>query len=354
MLEALAVALGVLLIAIALLDAFETIVLPRRVTRQLRLARLFFRSTWRPWAALAPRMPSASREAYLSFYGPLSLIFLIILWAALLIVGFGLINWGLGSAVTASGGEAGFGSDIYMSGTTFFTLGLGDISPHSTFSRVIAVVEAGAGLGFLALVITYLPVLYQAFSRRELNVSLLDARAGSPPSAGEFFRRLNASGGVENLNAFLQEWERWAAELLEIHLSYPVLALYRSQHERQSWLASLTFILDVSSLVVAGGLPGSQRAARLTFAMARHAAVDLSQVLAATPDPNVDRLPAGDFERLVAAGGDLLAGAHLEKLTELRRSYEPNVAALSRSVLMPLPSWLPDEGHDAWQSSPWE
>lgn len=203
MLEAAAVTLGVLLIAISLLDAFETVVLPRRVTRQLRLARLFFRSTWRPWAALAPRMPSASREAYLSFYGPLSLIFLIILWAALLIAGFGLINWGLGSAVTASGAEAGFGSDIYMSGTTFFTLGLGDVSPHSSFSRVIAVVEAGSGLGFLALVITYLPVLYQAFSRRELNVSLLDARAGSPPSAGEFFQRLNASGGAENLSPFL-------------------------------------------------------------------------------------------------------------------------------------------------------
>jgi Ion channel len=354
MLEAPAVALGVLLIAIALLDAFETIVLPRRVTRQLRLARLFFRSTWRPWAALTPRMPSGSREAYLSFYGPLSLIFLIIIWAALLIAGFGLINWGLGSAVTASGAQVGFGSDIYMSGTTFFTLGLGDVSPHSSFSRVIAVVEAGAGLGFLALVITYLPVLYQAFSRREVNVSLLDARAGSPPSAGEFFHRLSASGGGEDLNAFMQEWERWAAELLEIHLSYPVLALYRSQHERQSWLASLTFILDVSSLVVAGGMEGSQRAARLTFAMARHAAVDLSQVLAATPDPSVDRLPPADFIRLIAASGDLLADVRQEQLTELRRSYEPNVAALSRFVLMPLPSWLPAEAHDAWRSSPWE
>jgi hypothetical protein len=132
-----------------------------------------------------------------------------------------------------------------------------------------------------------------------------------------------------------------------------VLALYRSQHERQSWLASLTFILDVSALVVSGGMEGSQQAARLTFAMARHAAVDLSQVLAATPEPNIDRLPRADFTRLVAAGGDKLASVRVEQLTELRRSYEPNVAALSRSILMPLPSWLPADGHDAWQSSPW-
>ena len=110
-----------------------------------------------------------------------------------------------------------------------------------------------------------------------MNVSLLDARAGSPPSAGEFFRRLGRTDGVESLVALLQEWERWAAELLEVQLSYPLLMLYRSQHERQSWLAALTLMLDVSALVLAGGVQEAQRAARLTFAMARHAAVDLSQ-----------------------------------------------------------------------------
>jgi len=154
MLELTAAALGVVLIAIALLDAFETIVLPRRVRRQFRLTSLFFLNTWRPWAAFVPRVPSASRETYLSFYGPLFLILLIGVWAMLLITGFALVGWGLGSAVISSRGDAGFGNSLYLSGTTFFTLGLGDVRPDSTFSRVITVIEAGAGFGFLALLIT--------------------------------------------------------------------------------------------------------------------------------------------------------------------------------------------------------
>jgi hypothetical protein len=353
MLDALAAAVGMVLILVALLDAFETIVLPRRVTRPYRLARVFLRSTWRMWAGGVRAVPVASRETYLSFYGPLSLLLLITLWGALMVLGFGLVLWGLGSAVTSSGHEARFGSGVYMSGTTFFTLGLGDVRPDSTLSRLIVVIEAGSGFGFFALVITYLPVLYQAFSRREVNVSLLDARAGSPPSAGEFFRRLNDGGQLDRMPDFLREWERWAAELLEIHLSYPVLALYRSQHERQSWLASLTFILDVSSLVLAGALESAKRPARLTFAMARHAAVDLSQGLGAGPVYREDRLPPAEFARLIAAADPMLANVRRDELEVLRSKYEPNVVSLSRMLLMPLPSWLPAEGKDAWQSSPW-
>jgi hypothetical protein len=289
MLEAIATIGGVLLIFAALLDAFETIVLPRRVTRRARLARIFTLYSWQLWALVGRKISNSARETYLSFYGPLSLIVLISMWAALLIFGFGLVMWGVGSALTASGSEAGFGSDIYMSGTTFFTLGLGDVTPDSALSRVLTIVEGGFGFGFLALVITYLPVLYQAFSRREVNVSLLDARAGSPPSAGEFFRRLNDGEPLDRMPEFLREWERWASELLELNLSYPVLTFYRSQHERQSWLASMTFILDVSSLVLAGAVPGHQRQARLTFAMARHAAADLSQTGHA---PTCHRRPA--------------------------------------------------------------
>jgi hypothetical protein len=270
----------------------------------------------------------------------------------ILVLGFGLIGWGLGSAVTSTGASAGFWNSLYLSGSTFFTLGLGDLRPDSTFSRVITVIEAGAGFGFLALVITYLPVLYQAFSRRELNVSLLDARAGSPPSAGEYFRRLGTTNDVESLNDLLQEWERLAAELLEIHLSYPVLMLYRSQHERQSWLSALTLILDVSALVLAGGVKGAQQRARLTFAMARHAAVDLSQVLLTAPSPNVDRLSEDAFGRLVGTGGSLLRTVRWEELADLRANYEPYLAALSRLLLMPLPPWLPSDTQDAWQSSP--
>jgi Ion channel len=355
MLEIIAADLGLLLIFIALYDAFETIVLPRRVKREVRLTRIVVRSTWRPWRAFATRLPATSGDTMLSFYGPLSLILLIGVWAALLVVGFGLASWGFGAAITPAGNEAGLGDHLYLSGSTFFTLGIGDVRPESTFSRIVTVVEAGSGLGFLALVLTYVPVLYQAFSRREINVSLLDARAGSPPSADEFFRRLGGQEGMDSLIRLLEEWERWAAELLETHLSYGLLLLYRSQHERQSWLAALTLVLDVSALVLSSSLEeDAKRRARLTFAIARHAAVDLSQVVFAHPTITTDRLPPADFEKLVAADRELLGGVSEEVLRDLRKNYEPNVAALSRLLEMPLPNWLAAKGQDAWESSPWQ
>jgi hypothetical protein len=352
---------GLLLIVAVLWDAFETIVLPRRVTHRLRLTRLFYRLTWRPWSAVGRRVrDGAGREVFLSFYGSLSLILLIITWSVALIAGFALLFWSLDAVHGPDAGPASFGTALYISGTNFFTLGLGDVAPSTAPGRAMAVAEVGTGLGFVALVIGYLPVLYQAFSRREVNVSLLDARAGSPPSAVELLRR-HTDTHDSLLQPLLQDWERWAAELLETHLSYPVLAYYRSQHEHQSWLAALTTILDVSALVFASAEGGAAHSARLTFAMARHAAVDLAQVFTTAPrPPEAPRLPEPDFARL----HDVLSASGLQarseervkrRLTELRRLYEPYVNALAHYLLMPLPPWVaPASILDAWETSAWE
>src|SRR5207237_2322344 len=122
------------------------------------------------------------------------------------------------------------------------------------------------------------------FSRREVRLTLLDAWAGSPPSGAEVLRRLGRAGQMELLNQFLKDWEYWCSELLESHISYPAVAYFRSQHSRQSWVSALTAILDLAALVDAGvaGVPTWQ--AHVTFAMARHAAVDLTQVLRANPE----------------------------------------------------------------------
>ena len=276
---------GGVLICVVLLDAFETIVLPRRVARRLRLARLVFRVTWQLWSSPARGhwRSGDRREAYLSFYGPLALLLLIGVWAAGLIGGFALLMWGLGAQLVATGGDAGFGTTLYGSGTTFLTLGLGDVLPHTALGRILVVLEAGIGFAFLALIISYMPVLSQAFSQREVNVSLLDARAGSPPSAVELLRRHAGEDFAPALAQVLLEWERWSAELLESHLSYPLLAYYRAQHERQSWLAGLTTILDVAALIIVGMEGAPTRPARLAFAMARHAAADLSHILGTRP-----------------------------------------------------------------------
>src|SRR5207245_4901664 len=142
------------------------------------------------------------------------------------------------------------------------------------------------------------PVIYQAFSRREVAISLLDARAGSPPSAAELLWRHRGDPGAGALTELLRDWERWAADVLESHLSYPPLAYFRSQHYNESWLGALTAILDTSALAMVGLEGWCGRQAELTFAMARHAVVDLAQVFSTPPGHAEDRLPAGDLARL--------------------------------------------------------
>ena len=355
--HAVAAGAGFVLILVILWDAFEALVLPRRVTRRLRPTRFFYQSTWRLWRLAARRMrPGGRRETYLSFYAPLSLLLLLNLWAYSLIVGFALLQWSLRLRLVVPEQRAPTVWDaLYMSGSTFFTLGLGDVVPSAGLARALTVMEAGVGFMFLAVVIGYLPVLNQAFSRREVSIVLLDARAGSPPTAAELLRR--HGDHPEALTALLREWERWAADVLESHLSYPVLSYFRSQHDNQSWLAALTTILDASALLSLTREGDVARQARLTFAMARHAIVDLAQVLRRPPRLDLpDRLPAPVAARLLQETGasavprtDLV----LEQLSLLRVMYEPYVSPLSEHLLMPLPAWAGDTS-DNWRTSAWE
>jgi hypothetical protein len=353
---------GILTILGILLDAFETVVLPRRVQRSFRLTSWFYRRTWIPYRKLAGRIPSrARRENFLSYFGPLSLIFLLILWAAGLIFGFALLQYGVGEHLRLSGEPITFGLLVYNSGETFFTLGYGDIVPSSALARALAVVEAGLGFGFLGMVIGYLPTIYSSFSRREIEISLLDARAGSPPSAGELLSRFGNCPQQAVLDQIFKDWERWAAEVLESHLSYPALSFFRSQHNNQSWLGALITILDASALVIAGvdGLRAEQ--AKITFAMARHAVVDLAQVVNARYNPNApDRLPDEELKRLrdklAERGVKLREGAAFqEKLDYLRSQYESYAVATAVNLSITLPPWIHAEKQkDNWQAGPWD
>ncbi len=296
---------SLVLILLVLVDAFETMLLPRRVRRQFRFARLFYVYSWIPWAAAARRIRTdRRRNTLLSLYGPLSILLLTVVWAAVLILGFALLHWSIGTALSVQETSPGLETYLYFSGVTFFTLGYGDITPAGPAGRFLAVVETGVGFGFLAVVISYLPVLYQAFSRREIAISLLDARAGSPPTAGTLLGRLARFSELERLDEFLGEWERWAAEVLESHISFPVLSYYRSQHDNQSWLAALTAILDTSALIVAAVPKKDRSQAWMVFAMGRHVVVDLAQAFYAPPiDPPADRLPPDQLAALRTTGG---------------------------------------------------
>src|SRR5579859_3339809 len=356
-----AFAAGVAIFLIVLWDAFESIILPRRVTRRFRLARLFYKSTWRTWKLVMRLVSSRKRrEALLGFYGPLSLLVLVAVWAVGLVLGFGLMQYGAGSAVNMTGSESSFMTDIYLSGTTFFTLGLGDVVPRSALARALVVTEAGFGFGFLAAVIGYLPFIYGSFSKREVDISLLDSRAGTPPTAGELLRRHSYKHGHDALRELLKDWELWSAELMESHLSYPVLAYFRSQHDNQSWIASLTAILDTCALLMVGIEDACEKQAELTFAIARHAVADLSQVFGTAPRalPH-DRLPAEDMRRirdtLAQHGLKLLDGEDADRrLLELRRMYEPYIHALAAYLNQTLPPWIPQKkGKGNWQTTGW-
>jgi hypothetical protein len=353
---------AVVLIGLVLHDGFEVMLLPRRVSRAFRFARIYYVTAWRVWRRMANRVKAGKRrEVLLSWFGPSSVVLLFALWAVCLIVAFGAIHYAVSSPMNTPGAQTpGLFDYLYFSGVTFFTLGFGDISPQNLLGRVLAVVEAGIGFAFLAVVISYLPVFYQAFSKREATISLLDARAGSPPSAGSLLLRLAPGRNFGALNRFLQEWERFAAETLESQLSFALLSYYRSQHDNQSWLAAMTMILDTCALTIAALKEVDPYQAQLTFAMSRHAVVDLAQILHARPvEPEVDRLSAERLiillDELESLGIELRERPAIEaKFRELQRMYEPFVNALAIYLVLKLPP-IQVEGQavDNWQTSAW-
>src|SRR6202162_150972 len=353
---------GLALAIVILVDAFEAIILPRRVTRKIRVTRLFYRTTWAFWKAIVGKIPSRkTREALLGGYGPCSLLLLIAIWALGLVLSFGMMQYAAGSAIDVhEPGHSGFAMDVYLSATTFFTLGLGDAVPRVPLARFLLVAEAGLGYGFLAVIVGYLPFIYGSFSRREVNISLLDARAGTPPTAGELLRRYSYPEGQKALRDLLEEWELWCAGLMESHLSYPVLAYFRSQHDNQSWIASLTAILDTCALVKTGIEGACERQAELTFAIARHAVVDLSQVFGTPPRaPATDRLSSADLRMIrdtLAAQGMKLHDSEAAdaQLLKLRKMYEPFIYSLAVHLSQTLPPWIPPKkGKNNWQTTAW-
>ena len=357
MLRAMAAAGGCCLLAAVLADAFDTIVLARRAARMFRITGYFYAITWSTFACVGRRVKSGERrERLLSIYGPLSLLCLLVMWAASVMVAFALLHWAAGLRWREGG--SGFGPDLFFSSAALFTMSLGE--PVNRVSKVLLVLEAGVGFSLFGLVVGYLPALYQSFADREGQISKLDARAGSPPAAMELITRQGRN--PERLEKQLAEWEKWASTLLETQLSYPMLAFFRSQHENQSWLGALVTVVDASALACLTGNGDLRHQAELTFAMCRHALADLVTVFRLPPpaDDLPDRLPAAEFESLrnaLAKAETALDAQRLspQKLADLRKMYEPFANSLSVWFLMSLPGWKPiAPARDNWLRSSWD
>lgn len=353
---------GWLVVAVILWDALATIVIPKTVDRRVSLSSIYYNFTWRIWHRLGRKMREGSlRSAILAGYAPISLILLFVIWAGMLVVGFTLIHVGAHTL----GPDIGFGDTLYFSGVTFFTLGFGDMTAVHAVGRFLSVLEAGTGFAFLAIIIGYVPVLYGHFSTREHLITLLDSKAGSNPSGGELLRRHGGGGAMESLISLLKDWEQWSARQLEAYLSYPVLAFYRSQHDHQSWLTSLTAVMDACSIIEMGfegdHAWGSQLQfqAQATFAMGRHVIVDLAYILGAAPvTSGQNRLSDATFEQLrkVLDEAGLPLRTDRESIFLARRAlYEPYCVSLADDLVVSLPAWIHEEGAiDNWQFTAWD
>ncbi len=337
---------GIVLVLFTLIDVFRTLVMPRAATGRLRVARLVFRALWRPWRWLGVRSKTdRGRERILSTAAPAFLFVFLAAWAGLAVVGYGLILWSPAFSHGVHGAGAGsFSTALYFSGSSLFTIGFGDVVATG-LTRGVVVLEGATGLGLVAVVIAYLPVLYQAFNRREVGVLLLDARAGSPASGPELIRRSLRHGAEGSLSSLFQEWERWAADVLETHLSYPLLALFRSPHDNTSWVTSLGAVLDAATLKLAIIDEGHFHDAEMLYATANHAVEDLFYFFG-QPERHVV-IERAEFDEVMADLAEL--GVRLrpadqawKKFHELRDAYAGRLDAIATLIAAPPAQWIGD------------
>ena len=342
-----ALAAGILIVLFTLQDVFRTLVMPRAARGRLRLSRILFQPIWRPWRWMGVRRKtSQARERVLAGAAPFFFFFFFVLlvgWISLALLGFALILWSPGFVHGLGRSGDTFGRALYASGTSLFTLGFG--GDVTGWTRAVVVIAGATGLGLFAVVIAYLPVLYAAFNRREVGVLLLDARAGSPPSGPELLHRMGSAGVASSLPELFAEWERWAADVLESHMSYPLLALFRSPHDDTSWITSLGSVLDAATLIITSVEDEPDERARLMYGTGVHAVEDLFYYLRLPERETV--IQRDEFEEVL---DDLKADGFsvrpvdeaFERFTEKRAKYASRLNAIAVMLAAPPALWIGD------------
>ena len=288
---AVAVAGGVVVVVAVVSDAVATLVVTQGRSGLWRPTRLWYAATWRLARGAASRLPARAGEAVLNVYPALSLLGLLVLWLAALDVGWGLVYLGLGAHVP---GGSDFGTLLYYAGTSLLTPAFGTVRTGA--ERILSLVEALSGLGTIALLISYLPALYGAYSRREARLLTLDDPAGLRLTPVRVVALHSAGGDAEVLYRFFAEWESWVADVLESHVSYPMLALFRSQHAGQSWVTALGVVTDAATLTCACVTGAEQREPYFLHRRGRRAVLEIADRLHVPSTPVLDWLTPANFE----------------------------------------------------------
>jgi hypothetical protein len=341
--EALAFAAGIFLLALTFWDLFETIVVPRPTPGWFRIGRYLVRGSWRGLRAIRDGRPGRSYDRILGLFAPAATVALLGAWLAALIVGYGLIMFALRDQIRPVPPD--LGSAVYFAATSLLTIGFGDIVAVEAPARIIIITAAIGGLGAVALVVTFLFSLYGSYQRREIQVVALQAAAGAPPSAVALLETYAQLDLVRRLPELFLDWERWAVEVLDSHVAYPLLGFFRSSHDNLSWISALGTVLDASSLVLTTILGVPRGEAKLFKRVGAHLVEDIFNLGFRAGEPT--QLDRSDFDaacdRLEDAGYTLQPRDVAWPLFEAARAtYAPRLEAMARYWATPATSWLGD------------
>jgi hypothetical protein len=344
-LEALA---GIFVVAAILSDIFLTVVVPRRAPRAgrlLRPSRYIIANLWVVCRWLGLRIGAAERrEALLGSFGAFTVILLLVSWVAGLVVGYGLILDALKDQIHPV--PENLGASVYFAGESLLTLGYGDYTAVSGWARVITLIAGATGLSIFAAVLTLLFTLYGSFQRREVAVVVLEAGAGAPPSGVTLLETYALAHILDDLPRVFEYWQAWAAEVLDSHLAYPMLAYFRSSHDNDSWISSLGAVMDAATLVLTTIEGGPKGWAKLSRAVGGHCLEDLVQYFRLPDEPEVG-VERWEFDeacrRLAVAGFRLRDGDQAwADFSRLRGEYAGRVNALARHWASPPAQWIGD------------
>jgi hypothetical protein len=333
--------LGLLAVLYALRSAIRTFVLPRSAGD--RITQLLFRGLRKGFDWRVGRMASyAERDQAMAFFAPLGLMLLLPTWLTMILLGYTAMFWAIGVRPLYNA--------FVESGSSLFTLGFDRVDGLA--AMILTFTESTIGLIMVALLISYLPTMYAAFSRREQAVTLLEVRAGSPPSAMEMIRRIHRLGRMDRLDDIWSDWEQWFAEIEESHTSLAALVFFRSPQPDHSWVTASGAVLDAAALRLALiDIPREDVQAQLCLRagyIALRRIADFFDV-AYNPDPHFPEDPISisreSFDavcaRLAEDGVPLVADAEQawQDFAGWRVNYDAVLMALCRMTMAPRAPW---------------
>lgn len=343
------IGLGAVIVLVTLYDVFQSVVLPRPAVGRVRLSTTLIDYGWRAWRKVAERPRKLQmREAALAAFAPMLIVVLLIVWAFMLVLGYALIFNGLHDGLSPQPGS--FGTTLYFSTGRMLAFAVGGIEATGVAAQVLTGIEAASGFGLFALVISLLFSLFSAFQRRETAVVALDALAGAPPSGVQILEHVAADSMPEQLVATFDEWRFWTVDVLESHLSYPLLFYFRSSHDNEAWANSFGAVMDAAILVLSTveGIPEGH--ARLMFKVGVHLVADMRLYFRYRDGddwPGVERAEWDEAcDRLRAAGYRVReAEGAWQAFSRLRSTYAAWLNETTKYMGVPPAPWIGDRSY---------